>query len=111
MPTKDEIDKLRNSSYCTKTWKRVNNVNGWEFKGLADGPYADNSVFLPAAGYYNRKTLITNSPERSAIYWSSTTRSTDEESAYCMHYDSSTCPGIYGKRFFAGSVRAVLAED
>ena len=46
MPTKAELDELRNK--CTWRWTTLNGVNGYR----ATGPNG-NSIFLPAAGYRN----------------------------------------------------------
>ena len=49
MPTSAEFSAL--FSNCTSTWTTVRGVSGRRFTGKGD--YADRSIFLPAAGYYN----------------------------------------------------------
>ena len=51
-PTKDEWGEL--FANCTYEWTAVNGVNGCIFTGKGD--YKNNSIFLPAAGYYTSKT-------------------------------------------------------
>lgn len=46
MPTKNEQDELRNN--CTWTWINRNGVNGYEVTSKSN----ENSIFLPATGYY-----------------------------------------------------------
>lgn len=47
VPSKDEFEKLINTSYCTRTWNA--DRKGYTFTGVTEG-YTDKSIFLPAAG-------------------------------------------------------------
>lgn len=52
MPTSQELEELCNK--CDKTW--TDDYQGTGVKGLVftgKGPYKSNSIFLPAAGYWN----------------------------------------------------------
>ncbi len=49
IPTKADFEELQ--TYCEWTWTSVNNVIGYE----VEGPNG-NSIFLPAAGYYENST-------------------------------------------------------
>ena len=62
MPTKDEVNELRNN--CTCTWTTQNSVNGYN----VEGPNG-NSIFLPVAGYRDGSLLDSRS---SGFYRSST---------------------------------------
>ena len=62
IPTKDEINELRNN--CTWTWTTQNGVNGYKVEGNNG-----NSIFLPAAGY---RTTILKDAGSKGCYWSST---------------------------------------
>lgn len=48
MPTRKEIDELRNN--CTWTWTIIDGVAGYKVTSNKKG-YKDRSIFLPAAGY------------------------------------------------------------
>lgn len=50
MPTKEEIDELRNN--CTWTWTQKNGINGYKVKSPKD------SIFLPASGHYENSSFI-----------------------------------------------------
>lgn len=62
MPTKDEVNELRNN--CTWTWTTQNSVNGYN----VEGPNG-NSIFLPAAGYYSYQSF--KDAGTRGFYWSS----------------------------------------
>ena len=47
VPSKAELEKLVNTSYCTRTWDA--DRKGYTFTGATEG-YTDKSIFLPAAG-------------------------------------------------------------
>lgn len=54
IPTQAELEELRNN--CIWTWTSVNGVYGYKITSNVNG-YTDNSIFLPAAGYYVNKEL------------------------------------------------------
>ena len=62
MPTKDEVNELRNN--CTWTWTTQNSVNGYN----VEGPNG-NSIFLPAAGYYSYQSF--KDAGTRGFYWTS----------------------------------------
>ena len=62
MPTKDEVNELRNN--CTWTWTTQNSVNGYN----VEGPNG-NSIFLPAAGYYSSQSF--KDAGTRGFYWTS----------------------------------------
>lgn len=51
MPTRKQINELRNSRYTSWVWASVNGINGYRVVSIVPG-YTDKSIFLPAAGYY-----------------------------------------------------------
>ncbi|MBP5284690.1 MAG: hypothetical protein ILO34_01115, partial [Kiritimatiellae bacterium] len=65
MPTDQEISDLHNN--CDWAWTTLNGVNGYVVRGR--GAYADNSIFLPAAGS-GYGTSLYNSGSYG-YYWSS----------------------------------------
>ena len=50
MPTKAELEELKNENNCRWEWTSLNNVTGYRVTSLKPG-YTDRSIFLPAAGY------------------------------------------------------------
>ena len=62
MPTKDEVNELRNN--CTWTWTTQSSVNGYN----VEGPNG-NSIFLPAAGYYSYQSF--KDAGTRGFYWTS----------------------------------------
>lgn len=69
MPTANEIEELIATKEDTNnyewTWKEIDGRTGWEIKYLDN----DNSMFLPAAGYYEGTTY--DGSELYGTYWSS----------------------------------------
>ena len=73
MPSKEQFEELINSSYTTTTWTTQNGVYGRKITSKKN----NNSIFLPAAGYYDSsfggtgqgfyrsRTLYSDQPSRS----------------------------------------------
>ena len=79
MPTTAELQELFDN--CTSVWTMQNGVEGRLFTSNVNG----NSIFFPAAGYYERTTI--NNRETDGYYWTS---SCDlDENALYMNFDSS----------------------
>lgn len=74
VPSKDELDALAGIS---STWGAPNGVNGCKFT------IGGNTLFLPAAGYYNNGFISVSS---EGYYWSSTNY--DEDEAYALNFDN-----------------------
>ncbi|MCQ2288333.1 MAG: Ig-like domain-containing protein [Muribaculaceae bacterium] len=108
MPTKKEQDDLRNSAYCTWTWKTNYNgsvVNGYEVKSKSNG----NSIFLPAAGYRFGTSL---SGEGSyGLYWSSSLSTSNSYDAYDLRFNSGSVNWDYYYRYGGFSVRPVRVSS
>ena len=75
VPSKDELDAL--AAITQKTWVTQNGVNGCSFT------IGSNTLFLPAAGYYNNAFL---SVSTEGYYWSSTNY--DDDEAYALNFDN-----------------------
>ena len=104
MPTRQEQDDLRNSAYCTWTWKTNYNgsgVNGYEVKSKSNG----NSIFLPAAGYRLDTSLFNEGSY--GYYWSSSLSTNSSDNACYLYFYSSRIDWNYNLRFGGQSVRAV----
>lgn len=98
MPTADEFQELYDN--CTSEWTTQNGMNGRLFTSNVNG----NTLFLPAAGYYNGTNLITRGS--SGYYWSSTYYS--PSNAILLLFNSSNIdPHNIYNRLEGFSIRAV----
>lgn len=99
MPTYYELCEL--ATLCTWKWTNLNGVNGYEVKSKSN----NNSIFLPAAGYYGSLGLSKLGEE--AIYRSSELDS-DYEYSPCIYFSEMGIKYKVGsKRYLGNSVRAV----
>lgn len=99
MPTDEEFQELYDN--CTSVWTTLNGVNGRLFTSNVNG----NTLFLPAAGYYDGTPL--KSRGSYGFYWSSTYYSAT--GARSMAFDSSVVNPQNGSgRRLGYPVRAVL---
>lgn len=80
VPTRDELDKLRDTEKVSSEWTVVNGVAGRRFTDLATG----NSIFLPAAGYRFASNGTNEYAGMLGDYWSNTKSS--NSSAYHMDF-------------------------
>ena len=95
MPTRAEVDELRVN--CTWNWVTLNGVNGYEVTGTNG-----NSIFLPAAGYYD---FSGNNRIGSEGYYSSNLL--DNSNGVSIWYFGSR---YSGSRYIGSSVRPVCGE-
>lgn len=75
MPTEAEFKELMNK--CTWVWTSMNGVSGYRITSAFNG----NSIFLPATGYSNAKSV--NYAGREGYYW---TASLSESYSYSARY-------------------------
>ena len=94
MPTKAEIDELRDRNNCTWTWTTQNGVNGYKVTSKKNG----NSIFLPAAGFRSGRNLIDAGSDGD--YWSSSLYTSSSYDAYKVYFVS----GFVNQRGFDRSV-------
>jgi hypothetical protein len=100
MPTTAEFAELFNTEYTTHEWVTRNGINGRLITSRING----NSVFLPAAGFYNGTTL--NGDGTGGRYWSSSLYS--QTDAYYLDFASSyIMPQNFNYRFGGRTLRAV----
>ena len=78
IPTKAEFDELIEN--CTWTWSSLNGVYGYEIKSNTN----ENSIFLPAVGYYSENTLQTYSGS-----YSSSTLGYHSTTPYFLNFNAS----------------------
>jgi len=99
MPTVDQNQELCEN--CSWNWTTLNGVNGL----LVTGPNG-NSIFLPAAGFYNSYGL--GDEGELGSYWSSTLGPNDDYHAYDLGFNSGYWGGNSWSYLSDGhSVRAV----
>lgn len=99
MPTAAEFQELYDN--CTCVWTTINGVNGHLFTSNVNG----NSIFFPAAGYYDGTSLGYRGSR--GYYWSSTYDSATS-ARYLNFYSSSVNPQNIGGRRNGFPVRAVI---
>lgn len=98
MPTAAEFKELNDN--CTSVWTTLNGVYGFLFTSNVNG----NTLFLPAAGFYNGTSLTSRGSNGS--YWSSIYNSPTR--ADSLNYNSSNIyPQSIHDRRQGFSVRAV----
>ena len=81
LPTKEEFEKLIDTSVCDQAWDGTR--KGYLFTGKGD--YAANSIFVPAAGF-DTGSGVRMSAERTGICWSSTLDPTDDGCAFVLDF-------------------------
>ena len=101
MPTAAELTELM--AKCTWSWTTQNGKNGYE----VTGPNG-NSIFLPAAGFYDENSL--NEAGISANYWSSSLETTHPTNGWYMSFGSKGVNMYDGIRCYGRSVRAVCQK-
>ena len=79
MPTRDELNELRNN--CTWTWTTQNGVNGYKVKSKTNG----GSIFMPAAG--SKNSSFVGVGERGE-YWTSTPSDNDGKAIFLRFEES-----------------------
>jgi len=107
MPTNAEIEKLVDTSYCTRTWTSDWNgtgVAGYVVTGVQSG-YTDKSIFLSVAGYGADSSL--GATGTLGNYWSSTPYSGNTGSVLILYFYSSYFGRGDGRRYEGQSVRPV----
>lgn len=102
MPTEAEFTELREQ--CTWTWTTQNGVEGYEVTSMKSG-YTNQSIFLPAAGYYDDSSL--RNAGSNGFYWSSSLSTGTPYDACRLKFNSD---GVYSSnhsRYLGLSVRPV----
>ena len=69
LPTEAECQELVDN--CTWTWVNQHGVNGMMLTSKKSG-YTSNSIFIPAAGFYDGTSSSFDAYNSFGIYWSST---------------------------------------
>lgn len=99
MPTRTELEELRNN--CTWTRTAMNDVEGFMVMGKNG-----NSIFLPAAGFHDESDF--GGVGSDGYYWLSSLYTNYPYSAEMIKFSSNRVYwGSYGSRYYGRSVRAV----
>ena len=107
IPTSSEVDELiytRYNSHYQWEWKSINGHNGWLVTYLVN----NNSIFLPAAGFWDGTSYTAG----SLVYcWSSSLTTSSSYRAWFMFLHSGSVSRDYLLfRYFGLSIRPVYAE-
>ncbi len=102
MPTREEMNELKNN--CTWTWTTQGGNNGYRVTG-SNG----ESIFLPAAGYYYDGSL--NYAGSGGYYWSSSLNTDSPNYAYYLYFYSGSVYMSNYNRGYGLSVRPVCPSQ
>ena len=105
MPTKEEFDELlENSSW---TWTSLDGVYGLQITSAVPG-FANQSIFLPAAGYMNGLDL--SDVNSYGSYWLSSLTEDHQYQAYQVGFYSSSLSCFANPRCLGFSIRPVYDD-
>ena len=119
-PTSTQLNALKNANNCVWTWcdgsttRYVSGCTlaGYKVSGKGGTAYANNSIFLPATGFFNyiSNSMAVISADSYGYYWSSTPYGSDK--AYILEIRSGYS-SVYEDtpRKCGMSVRAVLSAQ
>ena len=103
-PTMDEWLELLDNSNCTCVWKSI--TDGYANPGyLVTSKINDNSIFLPASGYYYDKDLKKDG--EIGAYWSSSIEKLSPLSALALVFSSDKYYKDFPLRYYGLPVRPV----
>ena len=105
MPTRDQLDELRNTSNTTWTRTTMNGKSGFKVSKKTD---SNVYIFLPAAGYRYDSSL--NYAGSNGYYWSRSLDTSDSYYAYGLYFNSGNVYTIDDNRYLGRSVRPVCAK-
>lgn len=106
MPTSKDIQELLDG--CS--WEWTNNFEGSGIAGrIGHSRKNQNTIFLPAAGYYNNTE--NSSVHTEGYYWSSSLFKNTMNGSYFLCFANYFIDWRGNKRFAGRSVRAVVSEN
>ncbi|MBR0452395.1 MAG: InlB B-repeat-containing protein [Bacteroidales bacterium] len=103
IPNRTEIDELR--SNCTMTWVERNGTKGFLFTSKHNG----NSIYLPAAGFYEGRNLTHITVD--GYYWLTSLSSNYINVEGYAFYQSNTNYNTRNERFFGRNIRPVFSSN
>ena len=99
IPTSAEMQELINK--CNWTWTTLGGINGYEVTSKSNG----NSIFLPAAGYYDQSSHTKSASEGN--YWSANIGGYNPHGAYSISFKSGSMSTSEYTRYMGCSIRPV----
>ena len=116
-PSQTDLDNLTSTANCEWTWCDGSTTQyvtgctlaGYKVSGKTDTDYENNSIFLPAAGYFDCNGKTVYDAGSGGFYWSSTEDGSSY--AYYLFFNSGNQGVICDVREYGFSVRAVLSEN
>ena len=105
MPTRDQLDELRNTSNTTWTRTTMNGKSGFKVSKKTD---SNVYIFLPAAGYRYNSSL--GNAGSSGYYWSRSLNTSYSYNAYSLYFNSGNVYTIDDSRCRGQGVRPVRAK-
>ena len=116
MPSQTDLENLNSTDNCVWTWCDGSTTQygtgctlaGYKVSGKTGTDYANNSIFLPAAGWFDNGSKTGDVAGSDGDYWSSTESGSDY--AYGLDFSSGGQDVYDFDRECGCSVRAVLSE-
>ena len=105
MPTRDQLDELRNTSNTTWTRTTMNGKSGFKVSKKTD---SNVYIFLPAAGYRYNSSL--GNAGSNGYYWSRSLYTSNSSYAGCLYFNSGNVYTVDDNRYLGRSVRPVRAK-
>jgi uncharacterized protein (TIGR02145 family) len=107
IPTEREFSELLNN--CIWKWTTINGVHGYTVTSRKQG-YTNNSIFIPAAGYYDG-TNFSNAESSYGNYWSSIVDKSAPNSVSYLAFHSSGMNLQKCGRQYGLSIRPVCSSN
>lgn len=104
MPTKSELDELKNSAYTIWIVTTKNGVSGCKVTSKLNG----YSIFLPAVGTYSNSEL--SFPGERGDYWGRSLNTSRPDEAYILFFYPEGVSSGYVSRRLGKSVRPVMSR-
>ncbi len=106
LPDSTQCAELLNSEYTTWDWTSQTDKNGHEMNGyLVTSKINSNTIFLPAAGYFQNATL--SNVSATCYYWSATRRVDYATAVRCLYINTTTHNDSGRARYYGHVIRPV----
>lgn len=110
LPDSTQCAELLNSDYTTWDWTSQTDKNGHEMNGyLVTSKINSNTIFLPAAGYFQDATL--RNVSATCYYWSATRRVNYPTAVRCLNINATTHNDSGRARYFGHVIRPVTTAS
>lgn len=108
MPTRTQTGELGNKNYTSWEWTSINGIAGWRVTSIIEG-YKDRSIFLPAAGMFNGKSIV--EAGEYGEYWTSSLYSQYSEYSKSVYFKSTSHGHSQRDRDKGLTVRPVVSKS